>query len=174
LRCSWRSHSQPGRLRCFRASAPAIHSRGIGGATSQIGYNAIAFAFTPGVDFTVTQIDLVLSLATGSGFIVDLDTNSVNVPSAVLGSWSLPSPPLPGAVSTLTSPGIALTAGNTYWLAVLPAATDSWGFWNANPDGVTAAAGLNKGTSWTNTGPGNSEGVFDIVGDDTVTPEPMS
>jgi len=108
---------------------------GIGGATSQIGYNAIAFAFTPGVDFMVTQIDLVISLISGSGFIVDLDTNSGNVPSVVLGSWALPSPPFPAAVSTLTSPGVALTAGNTYWLAVLPAATDSWGFWDANPDG---------------------------------------
>lgn len=147
---------------------------GIGGATGQIGYNAIAFAFTPGVDFTVTQIDLVLSLASGSGFIVDLDTSSGNVPSAVLGSWALPSPPFPAAVSTLTSSGIALAAGNTYWLAVLPGGTDTWGFWDANPDGVTAAAGLNKGTSWVNTGPGNSEGVFDIVGSDIVTPEPAS
>jgi hypothetical protein len=96
-------------------------------------YQAVAMAFTPAVSGNLEQLTLASFWISGTDSItVEVVADSGGWPEGpVLESFSGPfAGPYPGGLqsfSSVTKP--PLLAGSTYWVAVLPGASDSEGAW---------------------------------------------
>jgi hypothetical protein len=147
-----------------------------------------ASQFTASITASVTQIDIGLSLISGTNAaVVDLMEDANGAPGAILetydfdnqmGPFGVPNPPL---VATSTSHPI-LYADTTYWLTVFPPSPTAntaaaWNFNNQDVIGLIDQS-TNNGATWFPTGGGGSLGAFEIfgspLGSPSPTPEPAS
>jgi hypothetical protein len=141
--------------------APAIRAGGL----------SAAMGFTPSDADVLTQIDVAITLYSGTSLLdFGLYSDSGGVPGSLLTSWSIASLPAAGTCCTVETlvPGtsITLNAGVQYWL-LASVSQDTMALWNTNNIGQ-------QGPEWS-TGVGAStqtEGAFDVLGD--PVPEPAS
>lgn len=116
-----------------------------------------AEAFTPGVNATVTKIEVAVTYMVGTnGVNIGLYTDANGVPGTPLVSQDVSNlPPFGGCCATMTlkdKQGVALTAGTQYWVVL---STDSnnasfLGSWNYNTsDEVTKInQAIDTGSGW--------------------------
>jgi len=142
-----------------------------------------ASIFQPSGTFTLTSIDLAVSVTSGTdSFIVEIADNNPGMiggqpshPGTVLESFTLSNIPSTGTVETLTSilhP--TLSNGAFYWIAVFPGGATTLGHWFDTPTSAVGADFSNDGgTTWgSDIGP---KSAFDVIGDPVVAvPEPSS
>jgi hypothetical protein len=111
----------------------------------------IAAPFTPSSSFTVSGLSLLLGYVGGTnGVVINLMSNSAGVPGTVLESWSasnLASGPNTISVSSKLNP--TLSAGQTYWVEVTPAAADTTAFWYTNNLSLGGGVTDISGAGWT-------------------------
>jgi hypothetical protein len=143
-------------------------------------------------EFTASVTDPVTSVYLGvsqgnllpTAITVDLMTNNGGEPGTILEQYSFtnvfgtpdnPNPPL--EVASVLHP--VLTAGTSYWLAILPGTpTSPEALWYFNNQGYRSADALTttNGGTWSQLGGGNSSlaGAFEIFGGSSPTPEPAT
>jgi|SRR5580704_3625599 hypothetical protein len=141
-----------------------------------------ASQFTASITAAVTQVDIGLSLTSGTNNVVaDLMTNSNGAPGTVLESYDFvnqmgpfgsQNPPLvANSISNLL-----LTAGTTYWLTVFPDSrtANTVAAWNFNNQGVVGLVdqSTDNGATWPPTGGGGTLGAFEIFGNTPAPPTP--
>ena len=150
----------------------------VSGAASGVVEYVAANQFTAAVSGNVSQIDLALTWALGSGnATVSLWTDVDGLPGAQLGSgWNVKATAKFGVecCDIITIPGLtgpSLTAGQTYFMLLL-ADNSTLDLWNWNNQGVNGLDVYSNdgGTTWTSQ-PGQPLGAFDIL---AATPEPAS
>ena len=93
---------------------------------------------------------------------------SAALPATLLATGNVTIPATPGALESITFTGVALIAGQTYWVAVLPQTSDnlSGAFWWQNPD-LRESVDSFDGVNWSvaNFGPDLPyPGEFDVIG----------
>ena len=93
------------------------------GANSGVGEQWMAAAFTPTANHTVTKITVAVGYSQGrNGAVLALYSDSNGVPGNALKSWNLSNLPMFGTCCTLVAKtsgsGIAVTAGQQYWVVV--------------------------------------------------------
>lgn len=147
----------------------------VSGPASFAGTNIWAFSFTPGADYTLSDVSVGIQSAflnVPSGQLsLRLMTDSGGAPGTVLESWSTVFPPSP-TVSTFASIGTSLVSGTQYWLAMFPASSGSSGIWLFGLTGTGLQA--TGGGPWTVTAT-SSYAAFELRGTPTgteVVPEP--
>jgi hypothetical protein len=145
-----------------------------------------ASQFTAGITAAVTQVDIGLSLTSGTNAaVVDLMEDRNGAPGAILetydfvnqmGPTGTQNPPL--QATSITNP--ILYANTVYWLAVFPASPTAntsaeWNFNNQTVIGLIDQSTDNGGT-WFSTGGGGTLGAFEIFGNPVgnSTPEPAT
>jgi hypothetical protein len=102
-----------------------------------IGYVEIAVPFVPSASYEVTFIDLPLFYEAGiNSATVALQADASGVPGAVLGSWVVSPTPFAHAEVTISASG-TVTAGQQYWISVLPNGGDTEMAWAYNNQGIT-------------------------------------
>ena len=110
----------------------------VAGPTASGGKTFVGAQFKPATSTTVKTIKLPLQLSSGTGtptVTVTLNSDNGGLPGAVLHTFpnvtSFPTFPSCCTVTTLTTTGVAVTAGHTYWIVVQPVGNFK-GFWNSN------------------------------------------
>jgi hypothetical protein len=109
----------------------------VAGSTAGGGKTFVAVQFQPGNSTTVKTIKLPLQLTSGSSPSVTVTLNHDNggVPGTVMHTFpavtSFPTFPSCCAITTVTTTGVAVTAGTTYWIVVQPSG-NFIGTWNGN------------------------------------------
>jgi hypothetical protein len=94
-----------------------------------------AAAFTPAVNATATKVVVSIGYLGGGGSVIlSLNADNNGIPGAVLEQWTLSDLSEAGTCCTLqtrSSSGIALTAGQQYWVvATTGPNSDVWASWN--------------------------------------------
>ncbi|MGC4043419.1 MAG: choice-of-anchor R domain-containing protein [Armatimonas sp.] len=127
---------------------------GIVGAPAISYEQAIAGAFTPTQNFTLTSFDISAWHAAGTNsYLFSIVADNGGLPTgAVLVS------PFSGAINgTFVTPAISsfaatgsLLAGQKYWLVMAPGAEDAVGLWNWNTIGAMGNAYSHQGGPWFN------------------------
>jgi hypothetical protein len=151
----------------------------VSGSTSAPGNFYQANEFTASVTAAVTEVDLGISLVTGTNSVtVELRTDNSGVPGSLLESYGFVglgpfgSQNGPLIATSVTNP--TLVAGTNYWMVVLPGASDTWAVWNWNDQSVTGNGSFSSdgGATWSN---GSSEtlGAFEVFGG-TAVPAPST
>jgi hypothetical protein len=136
-----------------------------------------AFSFTPASTDYLTELEIALSSYSGTNAATVELLNDSSGPGTVLESWTASGLPSSGTSSTtlqtLTSTGgIELVSGDTYWVAVLPGASNTDAVWNFNSAGATGTLYGTLGSGWVNEG-SKTTGAYEVLGtSETVTPEP--
>lgn len=118
------------------------------GAGVSFGPQSVAASFTPGVSGNLEAVTLATFHSFGTdSMLVQVIEDSGGLPNgSILESFSAP---LSGGVHLLNSVGNPLlSAGTTYWVAVLPGASDSNGAWNLNNQGLTGPLAFESGSGW--------------------------
>jgi hypothetical protein len=150
------------------------NSWGISGTADNMTYNAYASWFVAPSNAIATEIDVPLYADTGTRsmnialYANDSNTNLPGTNLSGLQSVSIPDGN-PSILYTVTFAGVPLTAGQTYWVGVLPGADDTSGGWKQNPDLSQQVAYSPDGSSWQNSGEA-SPGEFRVMS----VPEPAS
>jgi hypothetical protein len=149
--------------------------------TSTATFQSIGAPFTPGANYSLTEIDVALQYLSGTNAVtLALETDSSGVPGTVLEAWALTSLPDFSSTSSVlqmetpTSP-ILLLAGTQYWVVAIPGAADTTAGWNFANTGVTPNLDVLDtvgGTWFTDTS--NSNPAFDVQGNLTSAPEPST
>ena len=139
----------------------------VGGQNSVVGLVRDANQFTSLSTGNVTQIDVGLGWVTGeNAATISLWTSVNDLPGTMLGSWGISNQPVFGSTSSTVAtisvgPGIALTAGDSYFLVVEGAST-TWDAWNWNAQGVNGLLLQDSGNGWSSF-PDNTLGAFDVL-----------
>jgi hypothetical protein len=120
-----------------------------------------AAPFTPTGNFTLTQIDIPISIAASGPYStainLSLNQDSDGVPGAALETWAgiIPLPTGHGTSSLATTiyPAftVPLLAGKQYWIVASPAASNTLELWLLNAGDGTGPRGrmaLNQGLGW--------------------------
>lgn len=148
--------------------------------TNEGGYHAVAFSFQPTKTAAVGYINLAAFYSFGTNsFVVDLKSDNSGTPGLVLESFTTQLDSTGKDYVTLTSSlHPLLQQGTTYWLEVLPGASDTLGGWNDDSSGVTGTEFQQFNSSGTSTGknfnvPEGGYQIADLNGF-TATPEPAS
>jgi hypothetical protein len=106
-----------------------------GSSTTPYGLSYLALQFSPSQSGELADIDLPLYYISGTNsVIVSLWSDSGNTPGTELNSWDVTgvtSAPCCGAIPTidLAVSGVALKAGQNYWLQLYPGESDSFIGW---------------------------------------------
>lgn len=149
----------------------------VSGADASAGPLAPAMGFTAAISGDVSQIDVALSVYTGTGNVtVSLWTDVGGFPGSQLGSWDVTATQsYDNCCAVVTIPVVAgpsITAGQTYFLAAVPDSATDLDFWNEE--------GIPGQIAWSRDGwstPYYNEigplGAFDILGG-ASTPEPAT
>ncbi len=91
-------------------------------------YNGYASSFTPAADSVATQVDVVVAHNDGTPMVdVGIYNDAGGLPGTLISSLdpvAIPATPTDPESVTLTT-SVALTGGQTYWVAVLPGAPDT-------------------------------------------------
>jgi hypothetical protein len=138
-------------------------------------HQSIASSFTPSVTATLDSLDLGVNVFAGTtSFTVEITADSSGAPGAVLESFSLTGITGSATVRSLTSVlHPSLSSLSTYWIAVFPGGTTTFGGWNLNSVGRTGFdSSANDGSTWSGPFTGASP-AFDVIGTPTV-PEPTT
>jgi hypothetical protein len=135
-----------------------------------------AFSFTPTATAYLTELQVALGYVSGTNSVtVDLMTNSNGAPGSIIESWNasgLPSDVTCCTLQTLLSnAAVPLLSGTTYWVAVQPAATDTYVLWQYNSIGIMGPGVYNQGAGWDQNG-GVVVGAFQVLGSQSAVPEP--
>jgi hypothetical protein len=114
-------------------------------------YRAYAVPFTPSVSLNLEQLTLATFLSFGpDSMTVQVVADSSGLPTgAVLESFSRPMSVGLQTFGSVSHP--LLSAGTTYWVAVLPGASGTGGGWYLGDSGVFGAIGQNAGAGWSTT-----------------------
>jgi hypothetical protein len=141
-----------------------------------------AMPFTVGANgnYNLTQIILALGWNDGQdNFTVALNADSSGPYGSLLETWNVTTAPLwSGSGDSYTpdtlisSGGVVLDAGQTYWISITADGSDTTGVWNLNQADTsgTVWSGNQYGTS-IHTG---TTGAFEVLGDPVAAPEPGS
>ena len=149
----------------------ASHGELILGSSAQPGYEGIAVPFTPSASYKVAFMDFALLHLSGTNAaLVELSQDSSGTPGAIMGSWIVAGAPNAYAEVGLIASG-NLTAGQQYWVTVLPDANDAILGWANNSLGATGNMGVTFNGS-TYTFEDYTLPAFDVLGDEV--PEPSS
>lgn len=155
----------------------------VGGATSGNTLISPANEFTASLTAAVTEIDLGISLISGTNSVIaNLMTDNSGTPGTVLESYSFVGQM--GILGTQNAPLVAtslinptLVAGTNYWMVVVAGASDTSAAWNLNDQGVAGigAYSVDGGSTWSGTdfGP-QAFGAFEVFGGQVAVPEPSS
>jgi len=160
--------------------------------SSENGGNDPAYTFVAASSGIVSQIDLALSISSGS-VVASLWTAAAGcgtgafatdcgglVPTSELGSWSVP-PPVSDFTSITGITGVTLTAGTTYYMELSAGSATTDAEWFDNSVGATGVLYQCGGES----GPGGpclgnatigstTAGAFDVLSAAASVPEPAS
>ena len=107
---------------------------------------------------------------------------SAALPATLLATGNVTIPSSPGGPESITFSGVALTAGQTYWVAVLPQTPTSGAYWYQNPS-LGESVDIFNGATWSDSGygPVAYPGEFEVIGSssnvlytDVVTPNPFA
>jgi hypothetical protein len=135
-----------------------------------------ASLFTAAIGGAVSQIDVGLSVIDDGDVSVSLWTDVGGLPGVELESWSATATQSFGdCCAVVTLAGLAgpnLTAGQQYFLAIIPGET-TFAVWNENNQGVdgTVVSSSDGGATWPYQQSGTL-GAFDILGGSASVPEP--
>ena len=90
---------------------------------------------------------------------------SAALPATLLATGNVIIPESPGAPESITFTGVALIAGQTYWVAVLPQTPTSGAYWYQNPS-LGESVDIFNGATWSDSGYGPIAypGEFDVIG----------
>jgi len=104
------------------------------------------------------------------------------LPATLLATGNVTIPSSPSSPESITFTGVALIAGQTYWVAVLPQTSTAGAFWNQNPGLGESVDFSGDGVTWSDSGWGPTAypGEFDVIGSssnvlytDMVAPDPF-
>jgi hypothetical protein len=137
-----------------------------------------AFAFTPGANYDLTQIDVGVGWEQEfppNSMILNLRNDSSGQPGSLIESWMVTNlPPLVGSTNTLESvtPSglVQLLAETPYWVQIEAADPATLDFWNWNSTGATGpqySTALGSVFAGTNT-----VGALRVLGTTSAVPEP--
>ena len=90
---------------------------------------------------------------------------SAALPATLLATGNVIIPESASSPESITFTGVALTAGQTYWVAVLPQTSTSGAFWWQNPN-LGESVDYFDGVTWSDSGWGPTAypGEFDVIG----------
>jgi hypothetical protein len=89
------------------------------------------------------------------------------LPATLLATGNVTIPESPSSPESITfATSVALTAGQTYWVAVLPQTSTSGASWQQNPDLGESVVFSGDGVTWSVNGWGSAAypGEFDVIG----------
>ena len=88
------------------------------------------------------------------------------LPATLLATGNVTIPESPSSPESITFAGVAPTAGQTYWVAVLPQTSTSGASWQQNPDLGESVVFSGDGVTWSVNGWGSAAypGEFDVIG----------
>jgi hypothetical protein len=151
----------------------AYHGVSILGASLPPGYQGIAVPFTPSASYKVAFMDFaLLHLGGTNAAVVELCEDSSGTPGAIMGSWIVAGVPNAYAEVGLIASG-NLTAGQQYWVTVLPDANDANLGWALNSLGATGNMGVTFNGS-TYTFENYTLPAFDVLGDEVPEPSTLT
>jgi hypothetical protein len=88
------------------------------------------------------------------------------LPATLLATGNVTIPSSPSSPESITFTGVSLTAGQTYWVAVLPQTPTSGASWYQNPSLGESVDFSGNGVNWSDSGfgPIAYPGEFDVIG----------
>ena len=150
----------------------------VSGSSSLVGQSIeSAMPFTSSGNYTLSQIDAAIGYVAGVNDVTfTLESDAGGIPGVIMESWTVMGLPTFGGsyppVMLMSSPGVMLSAGQTYWLVAAAGDPTNWSAWNENSTGATGMVDQNVDGVW-NQFSGSTLSAFDVIGS-TASPEPAS
>lgn len=150
----------------------------VSGANSPIGQTIeSAMSFTSSGNYTLSQIDAAIGYVTGGNSdTFTLDSNAGGLPGVIMESWTVTGLPAFGGsyapVTLMSSGGVMLSAGQTYWIVASAGDPTNWSAWNENSIGATGNFDQFNNGVWSQFN--GTLSAFDVMGTTSSSPEPAS
>lgn len=149
----------------------------VSGSNSLVGQTIeSAMSFTSSGNFTLSQIDAAIGyVAGGNDVTFTLDSNAGGIPGVIMESWTVTGLPVFGGsyapVSLMSTGGVMLSAGQTYWIVASAGDPTNWSAWNENSVGANGNFAQFSNGQWNQFN--GTLSAFDVMGG-ASSPEPAS